>query len=232
MTRASRPDFDEVPSWTLSYRLNMPKSYILLQSHRQLPGKYWEQRTLHLSSMFKDSLAEDKMALHFDSDVSEFSSLVCEIIFLMCRHKKISMIQNGSSDHTCWRMVHGYCYVTGILQGLGQIGVLCKCYVIITMDRGSTSMISEICVENRCNTFRQFRLLTDYVTQVEMSFHVAISVTHKCMEWLHHTTERPIHTKRKWERKPKRSNDRQKKEIKEYTRNIKNNSLSRGVNRP
>ena len=93
--------------------------------------------------MFKDSLAEDKMALHFDSDVSEFSSLVCEIIFLMCRHKKISMIHNGSS---------------------------------------------EICVENRCNTFRQFRLLTDYVTQIEMSFHVEISVTHKCMEWLHHTT--------------------------------------------
>ena len=125
--------------------------------------------------MFKDSLAEDKMALHFnicipcnklntecspgghlktnmglngpckisESDVSEFSCLVCEIIFLLCRHKKISMIQNGSS---------------------------------------------EICVENRCNTFRQFRRLTDDVTQVEMSFHVEISVTHKCMEWLHHTT--------------------------------------------
>ena len=78
-----------------------------------------------------------------ESDVSEFSCLVCEIIFLLCRHKNISMIQNGSS---------------------------------------------EICVENRCNTFRQFRRLNDYVTQVEMSFHVEISVTHKCMEWLHHTT--------------------------------------------
>ena len=48
-------------------------------------------------------------------------------------------------DHTCWRMVHGDCYITFILY-LHRTLVYpspwnSACYVMITVDRGSTSTI-------------------------------------------------------------------------------------------
>ena len=70
---------------------------------------------------------------------STISNNATQNLTVMCKQ---ALKHQCFNDHTFRTVAHGHHYVTGIVLGLGQAGVLCKCYVIITVDHGSPSTIN------------------------------------------------------------------------------------------